>query len=100
SEKHDHILRLPKTLLHQKPSQSIVLSSFLKICLQSYFQERKLLSQGLINDALKHFRHIRFTEAEIIQPIEHTLCVTWGMTEFWVDSQGNDRQGFPKKDSC
>lgn len=47
-----------------------------------------------------HFENIRFTETEIIQPIEHTPCATWGMTQFWVDSQGNDREGFPEKDSC
>lgn len=47
-----------------------------------------------------HFEKIRFAETEIIQPIEHTPCATWGNVEYWIDSQGNDRKGFPGKDSC
>lgn len=41
-----------------------------------------------------NFEKIRFTETEIIQPIEYTPCNTWDDNGFWIDSQGNERQGF------
>ncbi|AFY54622.1 hypothetical protein Riv7116_2090 [Rivularia sp. PCC 7116] len=41
-----------------------------------------------------NFEKIRFTETEIIQPIEYTACNTWDDNGFWVDSRGNERQGF------
>lgn len=40
-----------------------------------------------------HFENIRFAETEKIQPIEHTKCKTWGDRKYWLDSQGNEREG-------
>lgn len=40
-----------------------------------------------------HFENIRFAETEKIQPIEHTKCKTWRDSKYWLDSQGNEREG-------
>jgi hypothetical protein len=39
--------------------------------------------------------NIKFSEAELIQPIEHMLCNTWG-TERWIDTNGVEHDQFPE----
>ncbi|NEO84752.1 MAG: hypothetical protein F6J87_10930 [Spirulina sp. SIO3F2] len=40
------------------------------------------------------FKNLKFSETELIQPLEHMSCETWG-TARWVDTQGNEREGHP-----
>jgi hypothetical protein len=41
------------------------------------------------------FDDLRFSEAEKIQPLEHTKCDTWGISEYWVDTQGQEHEEYP-----
>lgn len=39
---------------------------------------------------------VKFPESRKVQPIEHLPCDTWGGTKWWMDTQGNDREGHPE----
>jgi hypothetical protein len=41
------------------------------------------------------FDRLQFLDSEIIQPIEHMRCDTWGGNQWWVDTQGQTRKGHP-----
>lgn len=43
------------------------------------------------------FDDLIFNEKTKIQPIEHFPCATWNDTKWWVDSEGNEREGHPYK---
>ncbi|MGP1384909.1 MAG: hypothetical protein ACTS2F_15185 [Thainema sp.] len=43
------------------------------------------------------FDDIRFTERQLIQPLEHMKCNTWSAREWWIDTQGQEREGHPFK---
>jgi hypothetical protein len=40
--------------------------------------------------------NIKFSETELIQPIEHLPCQTWGDSENWIDTNGVDHDRFPE----
>jgi hypothetical protein len=31
---------------------------------------------------------VKFTESELVQPLEHVPCDAWGSTDYWIDTQG------------
>jgi|GEM_PF-2515239 len=41
------------------------------------------------------FDTIRFAEADLIQPIEHMPCHTWGSNQWWVDTAGQEHDEHP-----
>jgi len=41
------------------------------------------------------FDRVRFSETQLLQPIEHMACSTWGMKEWWIDTEGREREGHP-----
>ena len=41
------------------------------------------------------FDKIKFSESHEIQPIEHMQCDTWYRNGWWMDTQGNEREGHP-----
>lgn len=41
------------------------------------------------------FDKAQFSENRTLQPLEHMRCDTWGLNEWWVDTQGNHREGHP-----
>lgn len=45
--------------------------------------------------AWNRFDNIRFSESRKIQPIEHTRCHTWYRDKWWVNTKGNEREGYP-----
>lgn len=51
----------------------------------------------LLQDAISWtwFENIRFSETQSLQPIEHMKCKTWRSTKWWIDLEGNEREGHP-----
>ncbi|MBW4621329.1 MAG: hypothetical protein KME17_18465 [Cyanosarcina radialis HA8281-LM2] len=45
------------------------------------------------------FDSLRFSEAKEIQPIEHIRCNTWGGTQWWLDTQGQEHETHPDYNS-
>lgn len=41
------------------------------------------------------FADIHFSEQQLIQPLEHMKCATWGDEKYWIDTQGQEREGHP-----
>jgi hypothetical protein len=44
---------------------------------------------------LTKFPNLRFAQTRSIQPIEHMLCRTWGMTDCWEGTDGEWHEDFP-----
>jgi hypothetical protein len=35
---------------------------------------------------------VKFTESELVQPLEHVPCSAWGNVDYWIDTQGIEHQ--------
>ncbi|MGK7942649.1 MAG: hypothetical protein AB4062_21315 [Crocosphaera sp.] len=54
------------------------------------------LTENLQDDiSWNWFDDLKFSEKTKIQPIEHFSCRTWGNDKWWVDTEGNIREGHP-----